>query len=54
MQKFYVRPENDQLLGVSVRCPDCVRLRRYVDQQRDRIGELELRLEGAAQREKVA
>lgn len=50
MQKFSARPENDQLLGVSVRCRDCARLRRYIDQQRYRIGELELRLEGTAQR----
>jgi hypothetical protein len=53
MQKFYARPENDQLLGVTVRCRDCERLRRYIDQQRDHIGGLELRLEGAAQRAKL-
>jgi hypothetical protein len=53
MQKFYVRPEIDQLLGVTVRCLDCQRLRRFIDQQRDRIGELELRLDGAAQRAKL-
>ena len=42
-----------ELLGVSARCPDCQRLRRHLDLQRDRIGELELRLEGALQREKL-
>jgi hypothetical protein len=44
------KPENDQLDGVTVRCRECAQLRQQNDELRDRIGELELRLEGVAQR----
>jgi hypothetical protein len=43
--------QNDELDGVTVRCRDCERLRQQNDELRDRIGELELRLEGLAERE---
>ena len=35
-----------------ISCRDCQRHRRHIEVLRDRIGELELRLEGALQRER--
>jgi hypothetical protein len=35
-----------------ISCRDCQRHRRHIEALRDRIGELELRLEGALQRER--
>jgi hypothetical protein len=40
-------------MGV-IACRDCQRHRRHIEMLRDRIGELELRLEGALQRERRA
>jgi hypothetical protein len=37
-----------------IRCRDCQRLRRHIEILRDRNGELELRLEGALQRVRLA
>lgn len=37
-----------------IHCRDCQRLRRYIELLRDRNGELELRLDGALQRERCA
>jgi hypothetical protein len=39
------------MMGV-ISCRDCQRHRRHIDVLRDRIGELELRLEGALQRKR--
>jgi hypothetical protein len=41
---------NEQLDGVTARCRECAQLRLQNDELRDRIGELELQLEGAAER----
>ena len=35
-----------------ISCRDCQRHRRHIEALRDRLGELELRLEGALQRER--
>jgi hypothetical protein len=40
-------------MGVTS-CRDCQRFRQHIDELRNRIGELELRLEGARQRERRA
>jgi hypothetical protein len=48
------KPEDEQLDGVTVRCRECAQLRLQNDELRDRIGELELRLEGAGERAAAA
>ena len=54
-ERYEIGPAPEpELLGRTVRCRDCQRLRRHIERLRDQLGGLELRLAGFKQREKRA